>query len=152
MSINQSASVSRGFIDVYCDYHLSPWFERCVPTPHMHGALCVLVVAIRNSFFFSLFFAGLPHLPQKVLNSFLKEHFCSEYTTPLFESFYLFSYYLWNENVWKWEYSFIIYFYSILALESWKRLFIRMPIDRFDWYTAPRIYKGRIDGDSYYTM
>ena len=65
-----------------------------LPTPPMHGALCVLVVAIRNSFSFSLFFASLPHLPQKVLNSFLKEHFCSEYTTPLFESFYLFSYYL----------------------------------------------------------
>ena len=43
-------------------------------------------------------------------------------------------------------------FYPILALESSKRLFIRMPIDRFDWYTAPRIYKERIDGDSYYTM
>ena len=104
--------------------------------PCMHGAPCVLVAAIRkfNSFFFSFFSPVFLISHNKYWNHFWRSIFVLY--NPLCSRHFLHFHttYLWMK-VWKWEYVFLHnWFYPILALESWKRLFIRMPIDRFDWY------------------
>ena len=73
------------------------------------------------------------------MKSILKENFCS-IQPPLFDTFSPFSQicvfilciFEWKSM--KMRIFLHNWFYPILALESWKRLFIRMPIDRFDWY------------------